>query len=226
METVFSRINILMLMEKVSVPKKIWPKFSRTLLFRSVWKEHKIMSNMTSIMLSHEIKEKSCTHNAQKDSFFYSQRDFFSFCYQLLYGSSYLFFFFATMLFYVFVLQNSMFLHLLQRSEEKRFLTERHTDPHFLCWISGIVPFNTWLILSWEENKCCYKLSKCTKWHLFHSKCSKLLFWVKIVVILSVAQVITTVNFFSAWDKSHVKWDNFRNSTHKMRTTYIHKLVL
>ena len=95
METVFSRINILMLMEKVSVPKKIWPKFSRTLLFRSVWKEHKIMSNMTSIMLSHEIKEKSCTHNAQKDSFFYSQRDFFSFCYQLLYGSSYLFFLFC-----------------------------------------------------------------------------------------------------------------------------------
>ena len=88
---------------------------------------------------SHEIKEKSCTHNAQKDSFFHSQRDFFSFCYQLLYGSSYPFFFlFCNYAFYVFVLQNSMFLHLLQRSEEKRFLTERHTAPHFLYWISEL----------------------------------------------------------------------------------------
>ena len=24
--------------------------------------------------------------------------------------------------------------------------------PYFLCWISGVVPFNTWLISSWEEN--------------------------------------------------------------------------
>ena len=35
--------------------------------------------------------------------------------------------------------------------------------PLFLCWFSGVVPFNTSLILSWEENKCCYKLYKCTK---------------------------------------------------------------
>ena len=40
--------------------------------------------------------------------------------------------------------------------------------PHFLCWISGVVPFNTWPMSSWEENKWCYKLSQCTKWHLFH----------------------------------------------------------
>ena len=38
----------------------------------------------------------------------------------------------------------------------------------FLCWISGVVPFNTRLISSWEENNYCYKLSKCTKWHQFH----------------------------------------------------------
>ena len=38
--------------------------------------------------------------------------------------------------------------------------------PHFLCWILGVVPFNMWPISSWEENNCCYKLSKCTKWHL------------------------------------------------------------
>ena len=38
------------------------------------------------------------------------------------------------------------------------------------------------------------------------------------VVILSVAQLVTTVIFFSARDKSRVKWDNSRNSTQKMRT--------
>ena len=91
-------------------------------------------------------------------------------------------------------------------------------DPHFLCWISRVAPFNTWLISNWEENDCCYKLSKCTKWHLFHSNWSKLSFWVKIVVILSVAQLVITVMFFSAWDKSPVKWDNYQNSTQKMRT--------
>ena len=39
-----------------------------------------------------------------------------------------------------------------------------------------------------------------------------------IVVNLSVAQLVTTVIFFSAWDKSRVKWDSSRNSTQKMRT--------
>ena len=40
---------------------------------------------------------------------------------------------------------------------------KRLFGPHFLCWISGVVPFNMWLISSWEENKCCYKLSKILK---------------------------------------------------------------
>ena len=80
--------------------------------------------------------------------------------------------------------------------------------PHFLCWISWVVSFTTWLISRWEVNKYCYMLIKCTKWHLFHSKWQKLSFWVKIAVILSVAQLVTTVIFFSAWDKSRVKWDN------------------
>ena len=39
--------------------------------------------------------------------------------------------------------------------------------PHFLCWILGVVAFNTWFISSWEENSCCYKLSKFTKWNIF-----------------------------------------------------------
>ena len=159
-------------------------------------KNTKLCQTWRPIMLSHEIKEKSCTHNAQKDSFFHSQRDFFSFCYQLLYGSSYLFFFFCNYAFYVFVLQNSMFLHLLQRSEEKRFLTERHTASHFLCWIVGVVPFNTWLLLGWEENKCCYKLSKWTKWHVFHTKWLKLSF----CQLLSLSQQL----FSSQLEISHM----------------------
>ena len=38
--------------------------------------------------------------------------------------------------------------------------------PNFLCWISRVVQFNTWLISSWDAYKCWYKLSKCTKLHL------------------------------------------------------------
>ena len=65
------------------------------------------------------------------------------------------------------------FLHLLnfpfmcwQKLKKLAGKTWIHIGPHFLCWISGVVPFNMWLISSWEENKCCHKLSKCTKWHL------------------------------------------------------------
>ena len=47
---------------------------------------------------------------------------------------------------------------------------------HFLRGISGVVPFNKWLIASWIWNECCYKLIKRTKWHLFHSNLSKLSF--------------------------------------------------
>ena len=35
------------------------------------------------------------------------------------------------------------------------------------------------------------------------------------VVSLSVAQLVTTCIFFSAWDKSRVKWDNFRKPIQK-----------
>ena len=33
------------------------------------------------------------------------------------------------------------------------------------------------------------------------------------------AQLVTTFIFFSAWDKSRVKWDNFWKPTQKMRTS-------
>ena len=36
------------------------------------------------------------------------------------------------------------------------------------------------------------------------------------------AQLVTLVIFFSAWDRSHVKWDNSQNSTQKMRTWVIY----
>ena len=42
--------------------------------------------------------------------------------------------------------------------------------------------------------------------------------WKYVVVILWVAQLVTTLIFFSAWDKSRNKWDNSRNLTQKMRT--------
>jgi hypothetical protein len=42
--------------------------------------------------------------------------------------------------------------------------------PHFLCWISGVAPFNMWLISKWEENKYGYKLSNWQNDNYFHSK--------------------------------------------------------
>ena len=44
--------------------------------------------------------------------------------------------------------------------------------PLHLCWFLTVGPFNTWRIFSWEENKCCYKLRKGTKWKLIPSKLS------------------------------------------------------
>ena len=38
--------------------------------------------------------------------------------------------------------------------------------PHFLCWVSVVVPFNMLLISSWEGNKCC----QLTKWPVFSLK--------------------------------------------------------
>ena len=44
----------------------------------------------------------------------------------------------------------------------------------------------------------------------------------KIVEVLSVEQLVTTIILFSAWDKSRVQWDNSWNSTQKMRTLEKH----
>ena len=68
----------------------------------------------------------------------------------------------------------------------------------FCVEFSGVGPFNMWLISSWANS-----------WndiYLLHSKYSK----------LSVAQLVITVIFFSAWDKSRVKWYNSWKSTQKL----------
>ena len=75
--------------------------------------------------------------------------------------------------------------HLSSKVGSISFLTElfcwmiNHLGPPFVCWISGVVPFNMWPISSWEENNCCYKLINwqndnylVSKWHLRP-------FWVK-----------------------------------------------
>ena len=74
----------------------------------------------------------------------------------------------------IFYLQISSTLPMLKWITHIVFLNSKHY--RFLGLILGVVPFNTWLIWSWEENKFCYKLSKCTKWHIFHSNWSKLSF--------------------------------------------------
>ena len=51
-----------------------------------------------------------------------------------------------------------------------KLIKPTNVGSHFLGWIFGVVPFNTWLISGWEENKYCCKLRKCTEWHLFHTR--------------------------------------------------------
>ena len=40
------------------------------------------------------------------------------------------------------------------------------------------------------------------------------------------AQLVTAFIFFSAWDKSHVKWDNSQNLTQKMRTWVLNNVLV
>ena len=68
-----------------------------------------------------------------------------------------------------------------------------NSGPHFLCWITGVVPFNTWLISCWEENNCCYKLSNWQNDNYFHTKLQLLPFWVKYMSFRAFAQLVTTL---------------------------------
>ena len=47
----------------------------------------------------------------------------------------------------------------MKKLRQIRHLAVPFIGPHFLYWISGVVPFITWLISNWEENDCCYKLT-------------------------------------------------------------------
>ena len=51
-----------------------------------------------------------------------------------------------------------------------QLVTTLRTGPHFLCWTSKVLLFNTWLMSNWEENNCCYKRSNCQNDNSFHSK--------------------------------------------------------
>ena len=60
--------------------------------------------------------------------------------------------------------------------------------PHFPCWVLGVVLFNTWLISSWDKNKCCYKLSNWQNDNYLHSKWQLWPFWVKSMSFCAFAQ--------------------------------------
>ena len=51
--------------------------------------------------------------------------------------------------------------------------------PLHLCWFLAHGQFNMRLISSWEENECCYKLSKCTSYYIEDYRIfSKVQIWV------------------------------------------------
>ena len=90
--------------------------------------------------------------------------------------------------------------------------------PHFLCWISKVVPFNTWLISSWEEKKMLLQAEQ------MHKMTYILLKMIKVVILSEnnchfvSCSACNNSNLFSAWDKSRVKWEKFQNSRQKMTT--------
>ena len=68
--------------------------------------------------------------------------------------------------------------------------------PHFLCWILGVVPINTWVISSWEENSCCLQAEQLTKWWLFSLKITTLTILSEAVVILCICSACINIFFF------------------------------
>ena len=79
--------------------------------------------------------------------------------------------------------------------------------PHLICGLSKM-----------RSKYLSLQAAKLTKWQLFHSKGHHRPFWVKYMSFCAFAQLVTIFIFFSAWDRSRVKWDNPRKSTQKMRT--------
>ena len=88
-----------------------------------------------------------------------------------------------------------------QRSVNLTLYFRFHIGPLFLCWFLAVDPFNMWLNSSWEKN------------NYFHSKLQLQQFWVKLLPFCAFVHLVTTVIFFSAWDKSPVKWANSQKTT-------------
>ena len=82
------------------------------------------------------------------------------------------------------------------------------------CFL-GVVPFKIWNISSWEKNYVVTSWANAWKDIYFTQDGWSCHFEWKL--ILSVTQLVTTVIFFSAWDKSHVKLGKSQNSIQKMR---------
>ena len=61
-----------------------------------------------------------------------------------------------------------------------------------------------------------YLLLSSWQYDYFHSKC--LTIFSEINVILCTCSACNNILFFSAWDKSRVRWDNSLNSTQEART--------
>ena len=68
----------------------------------------------------------------------------------------------------------------------------------YICSSSGLLVLG--FMSNWEENNCCYKLSKFSKWLPFSLKISPSTIWKQ---FYEFALLVTTVISFSAWDKSH-----------------------
>ena len=68
----------------------------------------------------------------------------------------------------------------------------------YICSNSGLLALG--FMSNWEENNCCYKLSKFSKWLPFSLKISPSTIWKQ---FYEFALLVTTVISFSAWDESH-----------------------
>ena len=92
---------------------------------------------------------------------------------------------------------------------------KHNKNPHFMCLIWGVAPFNTWLISSWEEKNSRYKLNNRQVTTIFTQNDNFDHFeWNR----CQSSQLVIICILFSAWDKSLVKWYNSWNSTQNMRT--------
>ena len=99
---------------------------------------------------------------------------------------------------------------------KKRFLNgvRYQKGPLFLCWSQELCHLTRNLSQIERTKKMFLQLlSNWQNGNYFNSKWQ--LEWNR---FRAFAQLVTTVIFFSAWNKSSIKWDNSRNLTQKMRT--------